>query len=144
MGTRGPSAFFSQIPTILHLFHLFWPCILLHKIMMETNCYATHPIDAHGNCMGGPKWKNLTIAGLKGFLAIHMYMEMRRKPNIKSYWEREDSFFHCPTISNIMTRDRFKELVKYLHITNPDTCVHIARGDPGYDKIRQVRWLWMR
>jgi hypothetical protein len=27
---------------------------------------------------------------------------------MKSYWEMEDSFFHCPTISNIMTMERFK------------------------------------
>jgi hypothetical protein len=83
----------------------------------------------------------LTIAGLKAFLAIHMYMGMRRQPNIKSYWEREGSFFHCPTISNIMTRERFKEFIRCLHITNPDTYAHIGRGDPGYDKIKQVRWF---
>jgi hypothetical protein len=109
--------------------------------VIETNRYAIHPIDAQGNTMGGPKWKNLTIAGLKAFLAIHMYMGMKRQPNMKSYWEREGSFFHCPTISNIMTRERFKELVRCLHITNPETYAHFEKGDPSYDKIRQVRWF---
>jgi hypothetical protein len=91
--------------------------------------------------MEGPKWKNLKIVGLKAFLAIHMYMGMRRQPNMKSDWEREDSFFHCPTISNIMTGERFKELVRFLHITNPEIYAHIARGDPIYDKIWQVQWF---
>jgi hypothetical protein len=54
--------------------------------------------------------------------------------NEKSYWERENSFFLCSTISNIMTRERFKELVRYLHITNPDTYTHIARGTPVMTK----------
>jgi hypothetical protein len=54
IGSRDPSVFFSQIPTILHLFHLFWPFTLLRKIVMETNSYATHSLDAQGNYMGGP------------------------------------------------------------------------------------------
>jgi hypothetical protein len=91
--------------------------------------------------MGGPKWKNLRIAELKAFFAIYMYMVMKRQPNVKSYWKKEGSFFHCPTISNIMTRRRFKELVRYLHITDLATYEHIPNGDLGYDKIRQVRWL---
>jgi hypothetical protein len=81
---------------------------------------------------------NLTIAGLKAFLAIHMYMGMKRQPNMKSYWEREGSFFHYPTISNFMARKRFKDLVRCLHITDPTTYEHIQKGDPGYDKIQQV------
>jgi hypothetical protein len=78
---------------------------------------------------------------LKAFLAIHMYMGMKRQPNMKSYWEKAGSFFHCPTISNIMTRECFRELVRCLHITNPEGYENIQKGNPGYDKIRQVRWL---
>jgi hypothetical protein len=40
-----------------------------------------------------------------------------------------------------MTRDRFMELRRCLHITNPATYEHIQKGDPGYDKLRQVRWF---
>jgi hypothetical protein len=84
---------------------------------------------------------NLTIAGLKAFLAIHIYMRMKRQPYMRSYWEREGSFFHCLTISNIMTREQFRDLVCCRHITDPITYKHIQKGDPSYDKIRQVRWL---
>jgi hypothetical protein len=139
--SRGPTTFFVGIPTLLQLFDLFWPCTLLHKIVVETNRYATHPLDAQGKTMEGPKWKNLIIAELKAFFAIHMYVGMKRQPNVKSYWKREGSFFHCPTVSNIMTMRRFKELIRCLHITDPATYEHIPSGDPVYDKIRQVRWL---
>jgi hypothetical protein len=84
-GSHGPCSFFAGIPTLLQLFDLFWPYALLLKIVQETNRYATRLLDALGNCMGGPKWVNLTIAGLKAFLAIHMYMGMKRQPNNKSY-----------------------------------------------------------
>jgi hypothetical protein len=80
---------------------------LLHKIVTETNRYATHPLDAMGNTMGGRNWENMTIAELKAFLAVHMYMGMKRQPNVQSYWEKEGSIFHCHVISNIMSCDRF-------------------------------------
>ena len=40
-----------------------------------------------------------------------------------------------------MSRDRFFELRRYLHITNPATYEHIDREHPKYDKMRQVQWL---
>jgi hypothetical protein len=129
LGKRGTSRFFDHIPNILQLFDLFWPFSLLCKIVYETNRYATHPLDVHGNTMGGGgggwKWVNTTIAELKAFLAIHMYMGMKRQPNVRTYWEKEGSVFHCPIISNIMSRDRFMRLRRCLHITNPATYEHI-------------------
>jgi hypothetical protein len=140
-GRMGTTKFFVHMPSLLTLFELFWPCNLLRKIVLETNRYASHVVDALGNTMGGPKWVHTSVAELKAFLTIHMYMGMKRQPNIKSYWSKEGSIFHCPTISNIMTRDRFMKLRRCLHLTNPATYEHIQKGDPGYDKLRQVRWF---
>jgi hypothetical protein len=52
-GRIGTSQFFEHTPTILTLFELFWPFNLLRKIVMETNRYATHVLDAMGNTRGG-------------------------------------------------------------------------------------------
>jgi hypothetical protein len=114
---------------------------MLEKIVVESNRYATHPLDARRKTMGGRNWVHLTIAELKAFLAIHMYMGMKRQPNIQSYWEKEGSIFHCPIISNIMSRDRFRTLWRCLHITNPTLYEHIKKGEPLYDKLRQVWWM---
>jgi hypothetical protein len=91
--------------------------------------------------MGGKNWENLTVLELKAFLAIHMYMGMKWQPNIQSYWEKEGSLFHCPIISSIISRDRFCALRRCLHITNPTMYEYIEKGDPRYDKLRQVRWM---
>jgi hypothetical protein len=85
---------------------------------------------------GRTKWENLTVAGFKAFLAIQMYMGMKKQLNYKTYWEKEGSIFHCPIISNIMTRERFMELRRCLQITNPATYEHIQKGDPEYDKVK--------
>jgi hypothetical protein len=75
----------------------------------------------------GRKWENLTVVGLKAFMAIHMYMGMKKQPNYKSYWEREGGFFHCPIISNIINSERFRELCRCLHLTNPATYEYIHK-----------------
>ena len=103
---------------------------------METNCYAIHLLDVHGNTMEGSKWVNTSIVELKAFLAIHMYMGIKKQPNIKTYWEKTWSFFHCAIISSIMSRDHFMLLRRCLHITNPTTYEHIEKEDPGYDKLQ--------
>ena len=109
--------------------------------MKETNCYATVVLDAMGSTMGGRSWEPLTTAGLKAFLSITMCIGMKKQPNIKTYWKKKGSFFHCPTISNIMTHARYFALRRCLHVTNLALYEHIQRGDLLYDKCRQMHWL---
>ena len=78
---------------------------------------------------------------VRAFIAIHLYMGLKKQPNIKTYWKKLGSIFHCPIISNIMTQDRFSQLRRSSHIINPDSYEHIERRDPRYDKMRQVKWL---
>jgi hypothetical protein len=53
LGRMDTTKFFAHIPSILTLFELFWPFTLMRKIVIETNCYATHVVDALGNTRGG-------------------------------------------------------------------------------------------
>jgi hypothetical protein len=139
-GRQGTTRTFHRMPTMLALWELFWPYNILRKIVEETNRYARH-VKSDGSTEGGPKWKDITVACLKAFIVVHIYMGMKREPNIKAYWHREGSLFHCPIISNIMTWERFREIRRCLHITNPATYEHIEKGQLGYDKVRQTRWL---
>jgi hypothetical protein len=102
--------------------------------------YVRH-VKSDGTIEGGPKWTDITVACLKAFIAMHIYMGMKRQPNIKAYWQREGSIFHCPIISNIMTQERFCEIRRCLHITNPATYKHIEKGQLDYDKMLQTRWF---
>ena len=139
-GRKGTTRDFHRMPTILALWELFWPFNLLRKIVDETNRYATK-IKGDGTIEGGSKLKDITVACLKAFIAMHIYMGIKRQPNSKVYWDREGSFFHCLTISNIMTHERFCEIRRCLHITNPEVYEHIQKGEPDYDKMHQTRWL---
>jgi hypothetical protein len=102
-GSRGlKRQYINGMPTFMHLFSLFWPYSMLKKIVRETNCYASE-IDDTGKTIGGPSWEMLTVPRLKAFMAAQMYMGMKKQPNMKSYWQKVGSFFHCPTISKLFT-----------------------------------------
>ena len=112
----------------------------MRRIVRESNRYAQSLVDGMGNTMEGPHWYPLTIAELRAFIAIHLYMGLYKQPNIRTYWEKPSLIFHCPIISNIMSRAQFFCLRQCLHITNPTSYEYIERGDLQYDKTRQVRW----
>jgi hypothetical protein len=88
----------------------------------ETNRYATS-YTSEGVIPRGDNWVLLTEVEFKAWLAIWLYMGMKRQPNMKSYWMKEGSVFHCPIISKLMTRDRFMALTTCFHIANPATYV---------------------
>jgi hypothetical protein len=78
VGSSGTTKDFQQVPSVASLFDLFWQVTMLLKIVIETNRYASHPLDVIGNTMGGRNWVPITIPKLKAFLAIHIYMGMKR------------------------------------------------------------------
>ena len=45
---------------------------------LASSMYAKIVLDAFGNTMGGPKWVLLTIPGLRAFIAMHIYMGLKR------------------------------------------------------------------
>ena len=109
------------------------------EIVPETNRYAT-AINEDGSTHGGKHWQELTVARLKAYFAIILYIGMKKQPNLKSYWVGSTSFFHCLTISKIMSRRQFLLLNKCLHLRNLETYMR-NKNLPEYDKMGQVRHI---
>ena len=95
-------------------------------------------VNNDGGTFGGCNWEPITLSELMVFIAIILYMGMKCQPNLKSYWYKRGSIFHCEKISNLITRARFVLLTKCLHVTNP-TAYERDRNRLGYDKTLQVR-----
>ena len=85
--------------------------------------------------------ERITVRGLKAFLGILVFMGMKKQPNLKSYWHKPRSIFHCPIKSQAFTHERFMTIRNCLYITNLATYANVERGEVGFDKIWQVRWL---
>ena len=88
-------------------------------------------VNNDGSTFGGCNWEPITLLELMVFI---LYMGMKHQPNLKSYWYRRGSIFHCEKISNLMTRARFMLLTRYLHVTNL-AAYERDRNRLGYDKM---------
>lgn len=67
-------------------------------------------------------------------------MGIKTLPNHKSYWNRNNEFLYCPSITTIMTCRRFEDITCCLHIAN-DSVPVMAGDDAEFDRLRKMRWL---
>ena len=65
------------------------------------------------------------------------FMDMKRQPNIRIYWQNFPSIFHCLMIFKLM-RLQFKKLKKCFHICNQAHYV-MDKDTMEYDKLDQVK-----
>lgn len=50
-----------------------------------------------GMTRGGKGWYPLDVEELKGFLAIAIYMGIKKQPNVRSYWQKKNLSFGVPS-----------------------------------------------
>ena len=84
------------------------------------------------------KWNRMTVEELKAFLGFHILMAINHLPSLDDYWRRDPLLNYAP-IADRITRDRYRELSRYLHFNDNDTLV--PRDSPGYDRLGKVRPL---
>jgi hypothetical protein len=73
------------------------------------------------------------------FLAIIIQMGHEQQDTMKDYWSRKEQY-HTPFFHNILVRDRFFHIFRFLHFENnkeaPD------RADPNYDRLLKIRKIF--
>jgi hypothetical protein len=117
-----PTTRWNQFSTMLQLLELFWSFYILRDIVNETNRYVTL-CNRDGVIPRGTDWELFTIAEFKAWLAIWLYMGMKRQPNMKSYWMKEGLVFHCLIISRVMLWNRFNALIRcFLYYKSRNIC----------------------
>ena len=57
-------------------------------------------------------------------------------PSIDDYWQRDTTLRYAP-IADRITRDRFRDISRYLHFVDNSTLV--ARGSPNHDRLGKLR-----
>ena len=62
-------------------------------------------------------------------------MGIVRKPTIVSYWETT-GLSETPKFRDIMSRNRFQAILRYLHCN--DNATAVPRGSPGYDSLHKI------
>jgi hypothetical protein len=75
---------YTEIPSYIHLFEQFWTFHMLQDICLETNWYADS-LDENGRLRAKTRWYPIMVRELKVFLAISLYMGMKKLPNMQAY-----------------------------------------------------------
>ena len=116
----------------MDVFLHFWPDDFLQEICTQTNLYAQQ-------VMGPAKyvdWVEVSVPELKAYLGFSILMGIVKLPALEDYW-KVDPFLHFPPIASRISRQRFRDISRYLHFV--DNTQLACRGQPGYDKLGKVR-----
>ena len=103
------SGLFSDPPenlSTLEYFSSFFPDDLVDAIVQNTNLYSVQ-------CKG--KSVNTNSKEIKTFIGINMLMGIVKLPQYFDYWSNT---LRYPAIADVMSRNRFSELRRYLHFVD--------------------------
>ena len=126
----GPTVAIPESPS--EVFELMFTPSLMDAIVEQTNLYAKE-------VMGGEKydaWDKVTTDELKAYLGFCILMGINRLPALDDYWSSDPTLRYSP-IADRISRDRFREISRYLHFVDNSTLQ--PKGSPGYDRLGKVR-----
>ena len=126
----GPTVDIPESP--IDTFDLMFTPDLLDDMVEQTNLYAKE-------VMGEEKysaWSKITREELRAYLGFSILMGINHLPALDDYWST-DPALHYSAVADRITRDRFREITRYLHFV--DNASLTPRGSPGYDRLGKVR-----
>ena len=132
----GPSTVMSAEKVAVDFFLLLVTNRMLTEIVNETNRYARQSLQAQGKNPSDWDKKQVTLVEMKAWLGLIMAMSIHKLPAIVDYW-KDDWILGVPAFSSIMSRNRFQEILRYLHLNNNETMPQ--RDQDNYDKLYKVR-----
>ncbi|XP_078734665.1 uncharacterized protein LOC144948862 isoform X1 [Lampetra fluviatilis] len=114
----------------LEFLKLFLDDAFMERIAAETNRCA-----AQSHAVG---WKPATRATVSTFLGVLLVMGINVLPELNQYWATDDCLGN-QFIQRAMSRNRFKNLMRYLRLTDDEKMP--KKGEAGYDPLYRVRPL---
>ena len=126
----GPTVDIPESP--IDTFDLMFTPDLVDDMVVQSNLYAKE-------VMGEEKyssWSKITREELRAYLGFCILMGINHLPALDDYWST-DPALHYSAIADRITRDRFREITRYLHFADNTTLT--PRGSPGYDRLGKVR-----
>ena len=108
----------------INYFEYFFYSLLIERILDETNCYyeSQNREDRKSHQTTG---SSHTKDEFERFLGLSILMGHIRKSDLKDYWSK-DPLFYTPIFGQIMSRDRFLAILRYLHFHDNEDTSEIA------------------
>ena len=102
---------------------------LLRHLKLESERYAAQNGETFEVCMNK----------LSAFIGVNFVMGYHKLPNLRSYWETRSASLSVHFVANVMTRERFKEILGNPHFSNNKDVV--SRDHSVHDRVFEMRWL---
>ena len=112
-------------------FKLFWNDDMIDNMVTQTNLYAEQLISESPDA----SWYETNKQEMQAFIGLNILQGIDPKPELSMYWSK-DKFFGNAGVQDTMSRDRYKDLSKYLHVNDNRTAV--PQGAPGYDPLHKI------
>ena len=81
----------------------------------------------------------VSLDELRAFIGINFVMGYHKLPSLRSYWEIGNPSLAVSFIANVMTRNRFADILSNLHFSNNEES--LPREHEDHDRAFKVRWL---
>lgn len=118
----------------LEYLQLFFTDDVWELLVSETNRYAfqidrTSPTPRH--------WEEVTIKEMKAFFGLVIIMGIIQLPRLEMFWQLKHPLLRCPCIAEVMTKTRFEQILRFLHLVDNKNVIPI--GNEGHDKLFKIR-----
>ena len=110
----GPSRQALQASTVMDQFNLFLLLLLVQTWVDETNRYAA---ELRRRKPSNMKWVNVSLEELLAYIGMVIAMGLVNLPSVFDYFTTEPMLSH-PWFPSILSRDRFRKISRYFHISN--------------------------
>ncbi|XP_012936290.1 piggyBac transposable element-derived protein 4-like [Aplysia californica] len=109
---------------------------MMKEIAKETNRYANHFVKStqltQVSCLSS--WEDTDADELWAFFGLITGMGIIRVASFQDYWST-DAVYSLPFFPSIMTRERFQNLLTFLHFSDEK---FIPRGEEGHDPLFKI------
>ena len=120
-------------------FQLFLNDDMMNYLVTERNTFADQFMrDNNLRRSRVHEWQPTNPKEMKQFLGLTFVMGIIQKPNMQIYWSH-DPLYGTPIFKQVMKRDRYLLILKFLHFNNNDNMP--APTEPNPDRLFKIRPL---
>ena len=122
----------ENLRSCLDFFLLFFTDEVWQLLDEQTNLYAEQKRGPEE----GSVWYPVTKDEMKAWVSLYLNMGLVTKPNLSSYWST-DPALNSPFFPSIMSRDRFLQILRYLHFADNTQAPRADSAD--YNKLYKLQ-----